>query len=135
MGLISRVSSRTYRFTSNKNSVLLVVIMAENEQTSPDHSTSDNSSSTQPPQPSAFLKLSAFFKSNMLDGAAWCIRLYIVVLSVLYILLGGAIPSVDGNYKKALIANALVACIRLHQRMGGNFSLSRESIQLVFRED
>lgn len=58
-----------------------------------------------------------------------------MVLSLLYILLGGAIPSVDSYYKKALIANALVACIRLHQRMGGNFSLSRESIQLVFRED
>ena len=91
--------------------------MTENETNSTDNSsTTDSSSQPQANQtqgPSAFIKLSNLFKSNTLDAAAWCIRLYIVILSGMYILLGGAIPSVDGNYKKALIANALVACIRL----------------------
>jgi hypothetical protein len=116
--------------------------MTENEQTSPDHTPTEpasesttNDSTTTDSGPSAFLKLSTLFKSNTLDAAAWGIRIYIVILSLLYILLGGAIPSVDGNYKKAMIANALVACIRLHQRMGGNFSLNRQAIELVFRED
>jgi len=89
----------------------------------------------QPPQSSMFIKLSQLFKSNMLDAAAWCIRIYIVLLSIFYILLGGAIPSVDANYKKVLIANALVACIRLHQRMNGNFALSRAHMEMVLRED
>lgn len=92
--------------------------MTENEQTSPDHTPTEPTSNDSTPTesgPSPFLKLSTLFKSNTLDAAAWGIRIYIVILSLLYILLGGAIPSVDGNYKKAMIANALVACIRLQR--------------------
>lgn len=107
--------------------------MADSEE-KPTEPTTEDTTNT-PPPPSTFLNVSNLFKQNKLDAAAWCIRMYIVVLSVFYIFLGGAIPSVDSNYKKALIANAFVACIRLHQRMNGQFALSREQLELVFRED
>lgn len=110
--------------------------MAEND-TKEDTPSSDQPSqeTNAPPRPSSFVSLSNLFKANKLDAAAWCIRMYIVILSVFYILLGGALPSVDTNYKKALIANAFVACIRLHQRMNGQFALSKAHMEMVFRED
>merc|ERR1711981_366435 len=89
-----------------------------------------------PPARSATVQLAVLFKQNKLDAAAWCIRIYIVFMAIFYMLLGGALPAVESNYKKCLIANALVACIRLHQRMGGqSFSLSREHMEQVFKED
>ena len=49
----------------------------ENEQTqNSSDNTQQNESSSPQPQESAVLKLSVLFKSNMLDAAAWCIRLY-----------------------------------------------------------
>lgn len=110
--------------------------MAESE---PQNTTTEQSSSNDtPPQsqgPSTVIKLSQLVQENKLDAVSWVIRLYLVFLSIQHILLGGALPAMDSCYKKALIANALVACIRLHQRIGGNFALTKEHFQQVVLED
>jgi len=81
------------------------------------------------------VKITQLVQQGRLDAMSWFIRLYLIFLSVQHILLGGALPALDGCYKRALIANALVACIRLHQRIGGNFALSKEHFQRVVLED
>jgi hypothetical protein len=105
-----------------------------NETTSPDHT--PNTETPQPEAgPSVMIKLTALINQGKLDAASWFIRIYLVILSVQHILLGGALPSIDPCYKKALIANALVACVRLHQRIGGSFALSKEHFSRVALED
>merc|ERR1711879_316519 len=120
MGLISRVSSRTYRYPK----------MAEGEQ-----SQSQETRQETPNTGSKLNRLTAMFSANKLDAMSWVIRVYLVYLAATFMLLGGALPAFDANYKKALTANAFVACIRLHQRLNGNFGLSREHFQRVFTED
>merc|ERR1712159_378531 len=84
---------------------------------------------------SAIQKLTLLFNHGKLDAASWFIRIYLVIIAVQYSLLGGSLPSVDPYYKKALISNALVACIRLHQRTNGAFSFSREHFARIMMED
>jgi len=95
----------------------------------------NNTQENASPASSPMVKLTNLVNSGKLNAAAWCIRLYLVLLAVQHFFLGGAIPSFDTCYKKALIANAVVACIRLHQRIGGNFSLSKEHLVRVTQED
>jgi hypothetical protein len=111
--------------------------MAETtEQTSPDHNPSEPTDAPQAPAgPSVMVKLTGLLNQGKLDAVSWFIRIYLVFLSIQHILLGGALPSIDPCYKKALIANALVACIRLHQRIGGNFALNKEHFARVALED
>jgi len=102
--------------------------MAEGEQSQPQENQQEAAGSN-------VNRLAAMFSANKLDAMSWVIRVYLVYLSATFMLLGGALPSFDSNYKKALTANAFVACIRLHQRLNGNFGLSREHFQRVFTED
>lgn len=96
---------------------------------------SQSNTNTTPPQPPLLARVTALVNAGKLNAMAWFIRMYIVVLSVQHIFLGGAFPSIEPCYKKALIANALVACIRLHQRIGGQFALSKEHFARVCLED
>ena len=97
--------------------------------------TEETTNTNTTPATSPMVKLTTLVQSGKLNAAAWCVRLYLILLSVQHFFLGGAIPSFDACYKKALIANAVVACIRLHQRIGGNFSLSKEHLVRVTQED
>jgi len=106
--------------------------MAEGESR---NENAQNEQAEQPSGNSSINRLGALFAVSKLDAMSWFIRVYLVYLSVSFMLLGGAIPTFDANYKKALTANAFVACIRLHQRLNGNFGLSREHFQRVFQED
>lgn len=96
---------------------------------------SEQTQNSSTPSESKFLKLTNLFSAGKLDAASWIIRIYLIILSVQYTLLGGAVPSMNSYYKKCLLANALVACIRLHQRVGNNLSISKEHMMKVIAED
>jgi len=109
----------------------------ENDNTSTsnnDNNNNNNSSSNPAPLP-LMQRLTILLNAGKLDAAAWFIRIYLVFLSIQYILLGGAIPSVEGCYKRCLICNAVIACIRLHQRIGNQFALSKEHFLRMSTED
>jgi hypothetical protein len=84
------------------------------------------------PRPVAFDALKTHVMAHKVDVALWAIRILTVLFTIGYFI---PIFSTSYNaYYKALIANAAISALRLHQRLGG-VRLTREFIAQLLTED